>query len=564
MGVGAYPSHKLHVEDGNIGVYSDAYGNTGLLRLYGTDNAERLQIGTVSGGGFLYTPANMYLDIYTGGASRMLIDSSGNFDLNGNVDIVGYKTEVSQFQIARDVNNAALWFQEGNLDTNHVLWNDYYGGPTTRGAAGSGFDGIKWNTYRGIHLRTGLGGAYNSLVIENSSGSTNDHVVKLFAANDQKFETRASSGDGVQIQRDLYISGSASGNYGNQLGIGVSNESFTYTHQDTNQRPIVYLNGKYPVLTLNHTVTTNTNHGPTIQFTHNGGNSNSQWVAGTNGTGSQFQIGWSNTGLGNTNWNPHNGIAGYQGITALHIDDSYRIGIGAEGDWGGLGSGNPLAMLHLKGRNLYASYGAYRTCVIQNTQNGGGLNGSGLLVVNDRGNHSWGVVAEFRIDSTSDGDTPSISFTSGLHSGQNWTLGYAHNSGNDFRIKRDHGWVTSSWGTTLMQLDRNGNVTFTGNVTAYSDERLKKDIKTIDNALDLVKQMRGVTYKLKENDKEGVGVIAQEMEKVLPQVVLDAERDVDDEYEIKSVAYGNIVGVLIEAIKEQQAQIDELKSLLNK
>ena len=86
-------------------------------------------------------------------------------------------------------------------------------------------------------------------------------------------------------------------------------------------------------------------------------------------------------------------------------------------------------------------------------------------------------------------------------------------------------------------------------VTATSDERLKSDIKTIDNALDKVMNMRGVSY-TKQAEK-GVGVIAQEIEKVLPEVVTDGE--------YKSVAYGNIVGVLIEAIKEQQKQINELK-----
>jgi hypothetical protein len=98
------------------------------------------------------------------------------------------------------------------------------------------------------------------------------------------------------------------------------------------------------------------------------------------------------------------------------------------------------------------------------------------------------------------------------------------------------------------------NITATGTVqgaevTATSDERLKSDIQTIDNALDKVMNMRGVSY-TKQAEK-GIGVIAQEIEKVLPEVVTDGE--------YKSVAYGNIVGVLIEAIKEQQKQIDELK-----
>jgi hypothetical protein len=94
-----------------------------------------------------------------------------------------------------------------------------------------------------------------------------------------------------------------------------------------------------------------------------------------------------------------------------------------------------------------------------------------------------------------------------------------------------------------------GTITATGDITAFSDERLKSDIETIDNALDKVMNMRGVSY-TKQAEK-GIGVIAQEVEKVLPEVVTDGE--------YKSVAYGNMVGVLIEAIKEQQKQIDELK-----
>ena len=103
-----------------------------------------------------------------------------------------------------------------------------------------------------------------------------------------------------------------------------------------------------------------------------------------------------------------------------------------------------------------------------------------------------------------------------------------------------------------------GDFTATGNVTAYSDITLKKNIELIPNALDKVLSLRGVTYNRTdiENEPKQSGVIAQEVEKVLPEVV-----DTNEEG-IKSVAYGNMVGLLIEAIKEQQQQIDELKRKL--
>ena len=97
-------------------------------------------------------------------------------------------------------------------------------------------------------------------------------------------------------------------------------------------------------------------------------------------------------------------------------------------------------------------------------------------------------------------------------------------------------------------------ITSSGDITAFSDIRLKENVETIDNALDKVKSMRGVTYT--KDGKDGLGVIAQEIEEVIPQVVLTA----DDEIGTKSVAYGNIVGLLIEAVKEQQQQIDDLKN----
>ena len=114
-------------------------------------------------------------------------------------------------------------------------------------------------------------------------------------------------------------------------------------------------------------------------------------------------------------------------------------------------------------------------------------------------------------------------------------------------------------GSWSLRCDSSGNVTATGDVTAYSDARLKTDVNTIEGALEKVLQMRGVTYVRTDNNdtKEKVGVIAQEIQQVLPQVV----QENTDGY--LTVSYGNIVGVLIEAIKEQQAQIDELKAKLD-
>ena len=99
----------------------------------------------------------------------------------------------------------------------------------------------------------------------------------------------------------------------------------------------------------------------------------------------------------------------------------------------------------------------------------------------------------------------------------------------------------------------NGDFTATGNVTAFSDARLKENVETIEGALEKVSQMRGVMYD--KDGERGTGVIAQEMQQVMPEVVMDSGRG-----DYLSVAYGNIVGVLIESIKELKAEIEELKN----
>ena len=95
------------------------------------------------------------------------------------------------------------------------------------------------------------------------------------------------------------------------------------------------------------------------------------------------------------------------------------------------------------------------------------------------------------------------------------------------------------------------------NFNTTSDATLKTNVETLTGSLDAVKSLRGVSYDWIESGGSEVGVIAQEVEAVLPDVV-----STNDEG-IKSVKYGNMVAVLIEAIKEQQVQIDELKAQLN-
>lgn len=130
---------------------------------------------------------------------------------------------------------------------------------------------------------------------------------------------------------------------------------------------------------------------------------------------------------------------------------------------------------------------------------------------------------------------------------------------SDFIIAVKSGVGTSGTGSDVPQVrvrvDYSGNLTATGDVTAYSDARVKENIKTIDNSLDIILKLRGVRYNRidLENKKTKIGVIAQETELVLPEVV---DKDTTGMY---NVSYGNMAGLFIEAIKGQQRQIEDLK-----
>jgi hypothetical protein len=137
-----------------------------------------------------------------------------------------------------------------------------------------------------------------------------------------------------------------------------------------------------------------------------------------------------------------------------------------------------------------------------------------------------------------------------------------YNSGGSFAASSGMTWNGTTFtaanvaASTNMSAGNNitagGSITATGNVTAYSDRSLKRDIQTIEHALDLVKSLRGVTFEMVNTGQQGIGVVAQEVQEYVPQVVQDNNG-------ILSVAYGNLVGVLIEAVKELSTRIETLE-----
>ena len=113
-------------------------------------------------------------------------------------------------------------------------------------------------------------------------------------------------------------------------------------------------------------------------------------------------------------------------------------------------------------------------------------------------------------------------------------------------------YVSNASGTAMVYSDTSGNLTAAANISAYSDARLKTNVRTIDDALALVEQLRGVYYERIDSGEEGIGVIAQEVKNVFPQAVHENDGTL-------AVSYGNLVGPLIEAVKILSARVKKLE-----
>jgi hypothetical protein len=253
---------------------------------------------------------------------------------------------------------------------------------------------------------------------------------------------------------------------------------------------------------------------------------------------------------GNGNWGHTITWSGYDAYTTYQLAGSYGAGAAVE--------------LYVRNERNHerTSWSDWRRLLHDGNFSSYAINRGGDTVTNiiyfqtNNGGKS-GATDSARLQAYSTGNNSAfMSFHKGGH--------YAVNMGlDDDNVLRVGGWSAAA---NRMQLDMSGNVTFAGNVTGYSDARIKTDVKTIDNALDKIRNLRGVSFRRTDSDDRStnIGVIAQEILEVLPEVV---SQDASGMY---NVAYGNMAGLFIEAIKQQQAlieqqqkQIDELKALVD-
>ena len=428
----------------------------------------------------------------------------------------------------------------------------------------------------------------------------------------------------------MAITSSNPGNWGASLIIG--NTTADQTLIDGSDRPVLALDGNYPVFNLNHTATTNTNHGPTIQFTFDGYTSNRQIVIGTDGQGQRLDFGFSGGSYGtNSDKNPHNGISGYNGLTPMRLFSNGLL-LGSTGtypneitsasyalDVRGTGYAstdfrapifydsndtayytNPagdstFAYLYLRtgGLKMQRNYndnaiwwnsGTDQNHVLWNHYYGGPRSRGGAASGGFDG-MKWNTYQGLYIQGGLSGayTVARFSTTGGGSTNTHFVQLYANNV-EQLGTRNGYALANNQMRSPIFYDSANTGYYFDGSATGdsirvagdivayYSDERLKDKEGNISGAIDKVSKLNGFYYRANKKAQElgydtrlQVGVSAQEVEAVLPEVVKDAP--IGQGY--KTVKYDRMVPLLIEAIKEQQEiinkqsqDIDELKQLV--
>ena len=362
----------------------------------------------------------------------------------------------------------------------------------------------------------------------------------------------------------------------------------------------VYNGGGGGVSTGGNIVNMTGNSGSQGSYTSN----TSGWEIGGNGGSSTFGIGGAGGatmggsgtrglsgsgggGCAGTAPNSSAGGGGAGGYCEMMINDlsgSYIINIGAGGSGGtngGLGGdgkcvifayvngyqpfiGSTLrgSLIDICGDVVNISGGAVNVTGPTNFNSKTTINGNSVLYSPLTINAANGNYLTSNYNSTSN----SFQITSGI-TGTDYTLysGVDKTNGCGYIQSKSMGGVSSSLylnpqgGTVYSNtLSVTGTIYASGTITQQSDINAKKDIETIVDALDKVKRMRGVYYTMRDTNKRSLGLIAQETQQVIPEVVT-----CDPSGNNIGISYGNIVGLLVEAIKQSDGEIDLLKSQNN-
>ena len=249
------------------------------------------------------------------------------------------------------------------------------------------------------------------------------------------------------------------------------------------------------------------------------------------------------------------------GIPSIDVNANGTILLGAYGGNIGVGTTNPTQKLHVVGNASISGTldlgHASDTTLARVSAGVVSIEGVNIVTTSSTDTLSNKTLSSVVLGTPSSGTLTSCTGLP-LTTGVTGTLPVA-NGGTGVTASTGTGSVVLSASPTFTGTVGAAAITATGDIAAAnfnstSDISLKDNIQTIVDPLDKIIKLNGVTFNWKENQKPSIGVIAQELQEVLPELVTQGD--------IKSVNYNGLIGVLIEAVKEQQKQIEELKDLV--
>jgi hypothetical protein len=519
---------------GNIVVPSNTGVSTTGDWVKVTTNHGYIQIGPAnSGHAHIYTDrSNFYFNktlIYAAGHLMYHAGNSSQFTGTLKTKLDGIAASANNYSFPYSISAAAGVNTVALRDANGYLFGTYLNMTGTfSNAASGGTMSYFTGTNGGDNYGRSWTAAQARTLLNVENGATADQSAAEILAAIKTVDVNGASGVNAGT-----FDGSASSYYHNQgsTGLAGTNRISSITNFNNSVPSGFYQSSSasnmpgsswHNMLQVRHSNTAN-DHGFQIAMSYYNNNLFSRsYQGGTGANNGSYQT-WAKQ------WSAENDGAG-SGLDADNLD-GYT--------WGGVGT-NIVANADIYGRSVNNAHSAlYRF--------------GGIYFTWD--SDSYGTNTHHSIRST-DGDTYGDHIT--LNSFGNVRINFDSNGNgsNYFRI----GHHTTGTSDVLLTIDEAGNATFAGNVTAYSDIRLKENIVNVDNALDKVCSMRGIYYNMIEDTTKSrrLGLVAQEVEKILPEVVIEAKPE-DDKESVLSVDYGNIVALLIEGMKEQQEQINQLK-----
>jgi hypothetical protein len=531
----------------NIDANTLSFGSTGrqMINLWGTAHAIGIQSNTTyfragSGGRFSWFLGGVHSasedDPGAGGSRVMTMASTGI--------IVGSNTVQTDGTIRTRRNG-------NNIEWGHTNTAGYHATLGAEVGTGAPFialgaeAGTNSNTYRtrgrGATILRGDNGAFSISTLA-STNADNQSLVDRFGIDSTIVYVKHASGDRRHMFRDGYLD---TANLANSAWAVFDARATAYNFRDAAGTVLLGTNGNGTLTNLGGIISRGANNLNTI---------------GATGFHSGFLIlDPSTTGAPTTDWQntikcfgPHWGYGGEYSFELSHpffADDLYvrRTVTGSPVAWRKILTNSNAQAANGSAASPTFSFesdvntGMYSVGVDALGFSTGGVN---RLTIDNVGAAVFtGLIVGRPTGGTNvntNNDTGSFSVRSDASNAASMSFhrtgAFAINMGvgtdNVFRIG---GWSASN---DCLQLSATGNLTALGNVTAYSDERLKTNIETLDPLK--VFEMRGVSFV--KDGKAGSGVVAQEMQKVAPELV-------HDELEYLSVAYGNTVGYLIEGAK---------------